>query len=675
MAVFSPAGKAPGVYIEEIPVPGPVPGVSTNVGAFIGPATQGKLFTPTLITSFKQFNNLFGSYIEDPYRVYVTHAVKGFFDEGGTSCWFVRAGTGVAAWLDLLDQSAAKKPVLRVTALQEGKPAPADAINVKVDNVSAGSTKASRPKIAGNLSFVAANKNQIISDKPADGDLFKPGDSVYLEKGANNETNTIYSITKDPASAPTKVIFTMAADLKNDYSGGTLRLADFKPPVPGNPPVPTVIRVDDATGFEAGTYVTLAQGGVKEDVIVKRVDTTSNFVYLSGQVKNLYTMKDGDPDVTLVTREFTLTFTATGKPTETFEKLAMDPRHSRYFATFVQSAMVSIDYTDPPSTTSPAKNVPGAIAATPLDHGANEDLTALTSNHYIQGITALARTTNVNLLCIPDSVGSKMANVADTQAIQAAMVNQCETLQDRFAILDPRPVTNKNNFYPDISQQRLNLNSDNGYGALYFPWIKIASPFDSTQILIPPSGHLAGVFANNDNTRGVGKAPANEPITMALDLEIPLVDSDQGLLNDIGINGIRNFPGEGIRIWGARTITPPENTQWRYVSVRRLLIYIEKSIQGGTRFAVFEPNNPGLWGKVKRLVDDFLTGVWASGALEGVTPDKSFRVRIDTDLNPSSSIALGILTAEITIFPAPPAEFVVFQIIQEPGGSFVSESA
>jgi phage tail sheath protein FI len=671
MAIFSPVGKAPGVYIEEIAVPGPIPGVSTNVAAFVGPALQGPLFKPTFLTSYKQFTTLFGSYIEDPYRVYVTHAVKGFFDEGGTQCWFVRVGTGVAPWLELKDQNSnGVKPVLRVTALQEGAPAAGKDIKVQVDPVNAGSTKAARPKLTGTISMVATNKSQITTDKSADALLFSPGDSVFLEKAPKSEPATIFAISSDAGANTTT--FTMAANLQNDYAGGSMRVADIAPAGAGTTPVPTVIRVEDVTGFETGSYVTITQDTVTEDVIVKRVDTTNKLVFLKTQVVNLYTMKDGDKDVTLVTQEFKLTFSAPGKPTETFDKLAMDPSHSRYFADTVQSALVSIDYTDPPSTTKPAKNVPQKVnPAVPLAGGVNEDLKTLTANHYIQGIGTLTRT-NVNLLCLPDAVGSKMQK-ADTQAIQTAMVNQCQKLQDRFGILDPRPVTDVNNFFPAITEQRNNLSSDNGYAALYFPWIKIASPFDSTQILIPPSGHLAGVYANNDNTRGVGKAPANEPVTMAVDVEIPLADEDQGPLNDVGINGIRAFPNQGIRIWGARTITPPDSTQWRYVNIRRLLIYIEKSIQAGTRFAVFEPNNPSLWGKLKRIVDDFLTGVWSAGVLEGVTPDKSFRVRIDADLNPSASIALGILTAEIVIFPAPPAEFVVFQNIHEPGCSFVLE--
>lgn len=664
MGSLSMTGKAPGVYIDEIAVPGPIPGVSTNIGAFVGPAAMGPLWTPTLLTSFKQFNALFGSYIEDPYRVYVTHAIKGFFDEGGTQCWFVRVGTGAAAGLDLKDQhSPVAHNVLRVTALKEG--AEGDAIKVKVDQASAGTAKAAKAQPAAALTAAAANQNIVTTGSENDAGLFKPTDIVYFEKGGNSERAQISSIASD-SNAHTST-FTLVSNLTNDYTGGTMRIADLIPSQ-------TVIRVDTVAGVETGTYVTIEQGTVKEDAVVRLVDTTNKFITLSKGLANTYTMKAGDADVTLTTREFTLTVTHAGSPTETYTNLAMDPRHSRYFADMVQSALIRIDYSDPPSTTPPAKNVPATLGATSLAGGADENLNGLTSVEYIKGIDALRRTSDVNLLAVPDCVGSKMT-AADTQTIQTALVNHCQRLQDRFGILDSRPVEHQNNFSPDILQQRSNLDSDNGYAALYFPWIKIASPFDATQILVPPSGHVMGVFANNDSTRGVFKAPANEPITMALDVELPLADADQGLLNDVGINCIRQFKNQGIRIWGARTITPPDSTQWRYVNIRRLLTFIEKSIQEGTRFAVFEPNNLGLWGKVKRVVDDFLTGVWSAGALEGATPAKSFRVRIDESLNPPASIALGILTVEVTIFPAPPAEFVVFQIIQEPGGSFVNEQA
>src|SRR5580692_1090151 len=530
MGSISMTGKAPGVYVDEIAVPGPIPGVSTNIGALVGPAAMGPLWTPTFLTSFKQFTTLFGSYLEDPYRVYVTHAVKGFFDEGGTQCWFVRVGTGVAAWLNLKDQNTAgARNVLRVTALKEG--AAGDHITVQVADTNVASAKAVRATPAAALTAAAAAQNVVTTGSENDGPLFKPTDTVYFEKGANNERGQISSITFDAVGHTST--FTLASNLGNDYTGGTMRIADLVP-------TQTVIRVDAIAGIETGSYVTIAQGAVTEDVIVRLVDTTNNFVTLSKGLTKTYTMKAADADVTLKTQEFTLTVTLAGSPTETYANLAMDPRHSRYFANMVQSALISIDYSDPPSTTPPAKNVPAALAATALTNGVDENLNALTSVQYVKGIDSLRRNSNVELVAIPDGVGSKMT-AADTQAIQTALVNHCQSLQDRFGILDSRPVTDPNNFSVAITQQRANLDSDNGYAALYFPWIKIASPFDSSQILVPPSGHVMGVFANNDNTRGVFKAPANEPITMALDVEIPLADADQGPLNDVGINGIRQF--------------------------------------------------------------------------------------------------------------------------------------
>jgi hypothetical protein len=172
----------------------------------------------------------------------------------------------------------------------------------------------------------------------------------------------------------------------------------------------------------------------------------------------------------------------------------------------------------------------------------------------------------------------------------------------------------------------------------------------------------------------VYEAPANEPIISALSLDTTLNDGEQGPLNEQGINVIRSFSGDGILIWGARTISPADMTAWRYINVRRLLTYIEKSIQEGTRFAVFEPNNIALWQQVKRLVTDFLTPLWQEGALFGATPAQAFRVRVDATLNTPQVTALGQLIAQVTIVPTHPAEFIVFQVIQDPTGASLQES-
>src|SRR5262249_30877814 len=159
----------------------------------------------------------------------------------------------------------------------------------------------------------------------------------------------------------------------------------------------------------------------------------------------------------------------------------------------------------------------------------------------------------------------------------------------------------------------------------------------------------------------VHKAPANTVIEGAVALERIVSENEQGPLNAMGINVIRAFPGRGIRVWGARTIS--ESTQWRYINVRRLVNFIEQSLVDGTQFVVFDPTEPTLWERVKRQVTDFLPRVWRDGALVGVTADQAFQVRVDAELNPASTMALGQLIIEVKIYPTPPAEFVIFRII------------
>jgi hypothetical protein len=243
------------------------------------------------------------------------------------------------------------------------------------------------------------------------------------------------------------------------------------------------------------------------------------------------------------------------------------------------------------------------------------------------------------------------------------MIRHCEAMKDRFAILD----AHESATVDQVKEQLVELGSANGYAALYYPWIKIAGGLTA-----PPSGHIAGVFARSDATRGVHKAPPNEAVAGALGVQLALTDEDQGPLNEQGVNVLRWFSGRGVVVWGARTLAPPASI-WRYLNVRRLLLFIEESIQEGTRFAVFEPNNLALWQKVKRQVKDFLTRVWQSGALVGASPDQAFRVRVNEELNPPSQRALGQLTIEVVLYPATPAEYVVFQVIQTPGGPSIQE--
>ena len=196
-------------------------------------------------------------------------------------------------------------------------------------------------------------------------------------------------------------------------------------------------------------------------------------------------------------------------------------------------------------------------------------------------------------------------------------------------------------------------------------------PLSGKNIMVPPSGHMAGIWARTDEDRGVHKAPANEVVRGAISLELQLTTAEQGQLNPVGINCIRSFPGRGIRVWGARTLSSDQ--AWKYLNVRRLFNYIEESLLVGTQWVVFEPNDLRLWQRVKRTVSAFLMGTWRDGALFGATPEEGFYVKCDAETNPPDAIDRGELVVEIGIAPVKPAEFVVIRIAQFSGGAAVSE--
>ncbi|NEP54897.1 MAG: phage tail sheath family protein, partial [Moorea sp. SIO3C2] len=206
-----------------------------------------------------------------------------------------------------------------------------------------------------------------------------------------------------------------------------------------------------------------------------------------------------------------------------------------------------------------------------------------------------------------------------------------------------------------------------------FPWItvfdpaqQILNPSSNGSIFLPPSGHMAGVYARVDGERGVFKAPANEVIRGALDLEYNLTRAEQDGLNPLGINIIRSFKGN-IKVWGARTLGGDDNGEYKYISTRRYFNFLRESIDEGTQFAVFEPNNLALWQRINRTVGDFLLNQWRDGALFGATPEQAFFVKCDAETNPKEVREAGQVVALIGVAIVKPAEFVIFRIQQMAG--------
>jgi phage tail sheath protein FI len=208
---------------------------------------------------------------------------------------------------------------------------------------------------------------------------------------------------------------------------------------------------------------------------------------------------------------------------------------------------------------------------------------------------------------------------------------------------------------------------DSKYATLYWPWLEVMDPLTNRPLMVPPSGHMAGVWARTDSTRGVHKAPANEVVLGVNGLAFQVTHSEQGTLNQNGINCIRAFPGRGIRVWGARTMS--SDPEWRYLNVRRLFNYIVGSIINGTQWSVFEPNDERLWLQLRVAVANFLTRTWREGALFGSTPGEAFYVKCDAETNPTDVIEAGQVIVEIGVCPVKPAEFVIFRISQFAAGA------
>lgn len=357
---------------------------------------------------------------------------------------------------------------------------------------------------------------------------------------------------------------------------------------------------------------------------------------------------------------------------ETFENVSIAKKHPRNVVEVVNQASTLIEITEQTTSGTLAERVP-ELGSFVIKASATPSASAMPvrSNDFIgslherSGIDGLEIAEDVSMICVPDLMSAYQNGLIDkdgVKAVQTAMLNHCERNQNRMAILDP---------LPDLSPQEVrrwreqDSNFDSAYGALYYPWVKVNGP-EGQPIAVPPSGFVAGIYARSDVERGVHKAPANEIVRGALEPVMQITKGEQDTLNPIGVNCIRNFTGMGLRVWGARTLS--SDARWRYVSVRRLFNYVEKSIERGTQWAVFEPNDIMLWSKVRRDITAFLTTVWRDGALFGNTATEAFYVKCDGELNPPEVRDRGILFVEIGLAPVKPAEFVVFRFSQYAGG-------
>ena len=651
----------PGVYIQEFAPGAPIAGVGTSTPAFIGVATYGEYNVPTKITSFDQFISLYG---DQPVQgFYLWYAVRGFFDNGGQVCYIVRASNGRYGSTDLND--GASKPLLTIRARKLGNLQPQPGISVGVSHLLLGASVYQPPSDT----FTVTGPREVTLATPAKAAAYRPGDSIsvgnfgdHVIARISGASGTVFGLADDlnaplgPAAGNVK-----ASDTQ--IGAKVFHIAPAAPLAPG--------------ALVPGTLLTIKQGAPSDTQAVAAVQTEYR---ATGTVTYRVTLRNGlaipvnqATATTVQSEEFDLTISQ-GASSTTYNFLSVDAAHPRYYPNIVNADPTGLVYAlpkEPAPATVVSKSLPSATITT-LGPGTNEDLTSIPVSDYTAAIDTLVKVDDVNLVSAPDAITlDKLGAGTKAISVQQYVITHCEQMGDRFGVLDSEPglpLFGNNS----IGTQRQALDSQRGYAALYYPWLRVQPVGPGAPMLVPPSGHVCGIMARSDNTRGVHKAPANEIVGGAVGIELTMSDVDQGQLNIAGINVIRQFQGGGRPVlWGARTTAT--DTNWQYVNVRRLFLFLEESIQEGIRWAVFEPNNTALWAKLSRTITEFLTRVWRDGALFGNKPDEAFYVRIDETLNTDATRALGQLFIQIGVRPSYPAEFIIVKIGIWQGGSSLSE--
>ena len=552
----------PGVYIEEFAPGAPIQGVSTSTPAFIGIAATGELNVPTFLTSWDTFRSTYGQ--QPVPGFFLWYAVRGFFENGGQVCYVVRASNGAYDKLSIVTRAGAQA-LWTVRARNPGT----SGVSVQIDTEHLlDSTKTSLYQPTGALKAVANGGDRQLVMSAADSAQFRPGDNVTV--AATGEHLQIMRISSDGTNGT----LLLGSALAGGHAiGDKVRMDDT---MSGAQVFRLVSSVAIPTGaLVQGTMLTFTQGAKSNTQIVDAVQTEfgPTKTYRVTMRQGLSFPVDMTTAATVQSEEFKISVKQ-GTGIAPYDGLASDSAHPNYYLNIVNgdlNGLILIEPLDPPPPVGMPGNLPAAIGMTALSGGAVEDLTTLVDQNFIDALDALHGVADVNMIAVPDRPSA---------AVQQAVIAQCELLADRFGVLDCRPGLAP--FRPTDSQQqraetarRAATRRSTTHGCAY----RRSAP--GAPILVPPSGHVCGIYARVDTTRGVHKAPANEIINGALGLERVLVRHRSWPAQPRRHQcRSRVFQAGGRPVLLARA-PPPRDTNWQYVNIRRLFLYLEKSIQAG----------------------------------------------------------------------------------------------
>jgi phage tail sheath protein FI len=689
-----PQYLAPDVYVEEVDSGNkPIEGVSTSFTGFVGMTQRGPSSgLPQLVTSFSEFKNLYGGYFDfGPTfagKNSLPFAVDGFFTNLGSVLYISRVLAPGAQKATTTSQGGLVTRLTQDTstavALQhQVRPATLRGIQVGT-NLHLRMIKNGIPTDSATLSVTAVDRNTgIVTVGPALTTVFEAKYTiVFTDVNSVSGTGDITALATPLSARPNS--FTITAANEGSWgnniiisafheSAGSTQLDTFVSGAVDN----NQIQLKSTANFYVNAWVEIDRGNTKHYRKVLAVNgpviTLAGPAMVAGDVAPELAAPN---NVTYFsTTEFRLTLSSNGQ-SEQYPGLTIENVPGRYYVDRINnvSALIQVGALAPPGQ---PFLFPSGIDGLQIPLTTGLDGTAAPADSdYIGQDNGPGKRTGIQALIDIDSLSIVAVPGITTQGVQSALIAHCEAMRYRFAILDPAPKTVSPPVSGDLNDIQNQRNQyDTKYAAIYYPRIVIENLLTNTTMPLAPSGHMAGIYARVDDQRGVHKAPANEVIGGAVDLEIIVNKQEQEILNPEprNINVLRDFrhAGRGLRVWGARCIT--SDPDWKYINVRRLFIFIEKSIEQGTQWAVFEPNDFKLWARISQSVSAFLTRVWRDGALMGQKPEEAFFVKCDRTTMTQDDIDNGRLIMLVGIAPVKPAEFVIIRIGQWAGGSSVQE--
>jgi phage tail sheath protein FI len=679
-----PEYLAPGVFLEEVDTKPPaIEGVSTTTTGMVGFAVRGPTIGgAVLVTNSLQFRQRFGGPAPAAFAAVgdMYYAAQGFFANGGKRLYIVRAAGGTQAafatqggYIGRLAagaDAAVGQPTLRPANLIGLN----DATNLQLAMVRDGVTHVST---ARPIAATGINRATGVVTLTAAIDVAPTGPTAYSARSTAVIT-TINGLTAAgvPAFGARPNSFTIQAADVGSWGGDIVITAAHR--AAGRAIVDSLdsgvvnnnkVRLRTANGFYANAWIEIDRGSTPAKIFRQVLAVNGPVLTLDGPAMVAADVAPVAPATETVATvwEFALTATYDGI-TEAFPSLTLANVPGKYVVDVVNkgSSMIRIDAATMPAATHPFAFPSGADGLRLTVTTAGTDVAPNAA--AMRGVdNGPGNRTGLRALEEIEEISMIVAPGWGDASVQEAMIEQCERLKYRVALLDPEVVTA--GIPPslnDIQNQRRRF--DTKYAAIYYPRLVIRDAADDL-LAIGPSGHIAGICARVDNERGVWKAPGNETIRNLIDLEVIVTKGEHEVLNPQpnNINVLRDFrnEGRGLRVYGARCITSA--TDWKYLSVRRLFIFVERSLEIGTQWAVFEPNDKRLWDRLIDSVGSFLTRLWRDGALMGTEKSQAFYILCGTDTMTQDDIDNGRLIMEIGIAPVKPAEFVILRITQKAG--------